>query len=214
MKIAAITGSIASGKSAVTRLFREAGAQTLSADEDARAVLADGSSTLADVLTAFPAARRGEETGETTETLDRAALASLIFADPAARARLGEITQPPIRRRMQQAIEEARRGGPGLLCYEVPLLFEGGLERWFDATIAVLAAPEVQAERLQAREREAGRSPLSSEDIAARLAAQLSGDEKARRADYIIHADTPFEETRAEVLRIYEKLLASEGLSA
>ena len=204
MKIAGVTGGIASGKSAVTRMFQEAGAQTLSADEDARAVLADGSATLAGVFAAFPSVWRSDG------SLDRAALAALIFADSSARARLGEIMHPAIRARLKQSIEDARRAGPGLLLYEVPLLFENHLEGLFDATVAVLATPEIQAERLQAREREAGRPPLSAQAIADRLAAQLSGEEKSRRADYIIRTDTTLEETRGEVLRIYHRLLALE----
>ena len=192
MRVWAITGGIASGKSTVSRFFAEQGAQLASADEDARAVLSDGSGTREAVLAAFG-------------TLERDTLAERIFHDPQARTTLNGIMHPAIRRRMRSAIEAAQVNLlPGLFLYEVPLLYEGGLETWFEGVIAVLASPAQQLARLQAR-------GLSQSAAEARLHAQLSPEEKARRADIVIHTDVPEEETRVAVREAYQKLVDTES---
>lgn len=202
-KVVAITGGIASGKSTVTRMLAEAGAEIRSADEDARAVLTPGSPTLEAVRAAFPAVFSPEG------VLDRARLGAAIFGDPVARLRLNEIMHPAIRARMRTAIDTARASSKtGILVYEVPLLYEGGLETWFDAVIAVIASPALQAERLQNRETTAGRPPLTDAALAERLAAQMPPEEKARRADYVIRTDLPLEETRARARQVLATLLS------
>jgi dephospho-CoA kinase len=201
MKVVAVTGGIAGGKSTVIRMLGELGATIHSADEDARAVLAPGSPTLAAVLEAFPEARAADG------TIDRAALGARIFGDAEARTRLNALMHPAIRVRMREAIDAARASTiPGVLAYEVPLLYEGGLETWFDWVIAVLASPAHQAQRLQAREAAAGRMPLTPEAIAERLSAQMPPEEKARRADFVVRTDVPLEETRAQAARVWEAL--------
>lgn len=202
MMIVGVTGGIASGKSTVTRMLGDLGAETYSADVDARIVLELGSLTLAAVLGAFPDARAARG------GLDRARLATHIFADPAARQTLEAITHPAIIARMRAAITKAREsGGNGVLAYETPLLYEAELETLFDAVIATLAAPALQAERLQAREQAAGRPPLSSDAVADRLSAQLSPEEKARRADYVIRTNGLLIETEAQVRAVWDAII-------
>ena len=207
MKIIGLTGGIASGKSTVSRMFRGRGAVTCSADEDARAVLTDGSPTLVNVLAAFPEARAADG------TLDRAKLAERIFADPAARARLEALLHPAIIARMPEAIDAARSIGAGVLAYETPLLYEARLEPLFDAVIAVLATPELQRERLQARERAAGRDPLTEDELSARLGAQTPPEEKARRADFVVRTDGSLAETEAQVRDVWERLSLATGFA-
>ncbi len=201
MKIIGITGGIACGKSTVTQLFAERGARTRSADADARTVLQPGETTLAAVRAAFPDATLPDG------TLDRARLAATIFADADARRRLEAITHPAILARMRAAIEAARASSDdGLLVYETPLLYEAALEPLFDAVIAVVASPGVQAARLQAREAAAGRPALTADAIAGRLDAQLSNEEKARRADFVVRTDGRLAETEAQVECIWVEL--------
>ncbi len=200
-----ITGGIACGKSTVTRMLAERGAQTASADEDARAVVAPDSPTLPAVREAFPEAFSADG------ALDRAALGRRVFSDPAARERLEAITHPAIIARMRAVIDAARRDpAPGVLAYEVPLLYEAGLESLFDAVLAVVCSPEVQAARLQAREAAAGRPPLTPEAMAGRLAAQMPVTEKARRADFVVRTDGSLEETQAQVAAVWGRLVAVE----
>jgi dephospho-CoA kinase len=203
MKIIGITGGIASGKSTVTRMFQALGGTSLSADVDARAVLSEGSPALATVFSLFPEVRRPDG------SLDRAALAARIFSDPGDKKRLEAITHPAIISRMRDAIDAARASqDEGILFYEVPLLYERDLAGLFDAVIAVLATPSLQAERLQARELAAGRPALSDSDIAERLAAQMSPEEKARLADYVIRTDTPLSQTEEQVRQIWDQIKA------
>ena len=206
MRVVGVTGGIASGKSTVTAMFGALGALTRSADADARAVLADGSPVLAEVLRAFPEARA--ESGG----VDRAALAAHIFADARARKRLEAIMHPAIIGRMREAIAAARAADTaGVLVYETPLLFEAGLEDLFDVVVAVFAPADVQAERLQAREQRAGRPPLSDDEITRRLQAQLSSEEKARRTDYVIRTDVPLSDTEAQVRRVWTELTSTHA---
>lgn len=192
MRVWAITGGIASGKSAVSRFFAEEGAQLASADEDARAVLTDGSGTREAVLAAFG-------------TVDRATLAARIFHDPEARKTLNGIMHPAIRQRMRAALQAAQADpAPGLFLYEVPLLYEGGLETWFEGVIVALATPELQRTRLLAR-------GLSEGEALARIRAQLSPEEKARRADLVIRTDLSEAQTRAAVRQAYQSLMGLES---
>lgn len=197
-----ITGGIASGKSTVTRMLAERGAQTFSADQDARAVLHDPA-ILDAVRAAFP------DAGTPDGGIDRAALGRIVFADPAERRHLESLLHPAIIERMRGAIATARDAAAPvapLLAYEVPLLYEANLEHLFDYVVAVVVSPEIQAERLQAREQAAGRPVLTAEAIAERLSAQLPLEEKARRADFVIRTDTSLEDTRAQVAALWERL--------
>ncbi len=189
MHIYAITGGIACGKSTALKLFADLGAQIFSADDDARDARAD-LAVRARILAAFG-------------TDDPKRLAEKIYADPDARKTLNGIVHPEVRQRMRQRIDAARSSAePGLALYEVPLLFEGGLETWFDGTIAVLAAPEVQRARLHERHPDATEAELD-----ARLASQLPPEEKARRAGFIVRTDTSLAETTAQVAAIYAALV-------
>ena len=197
MQTWAITGGIACGKSTVSKLFAECGAKIASADDDARAVLAEGEPTRAVVLEAFG-------------TIDRTELAAKIFGDPEARKRLNSIMHPAIRQRMRTAIDAAQadsNSAQGLLLYEVPLLYEGGLETWFQGVIAVTASRTTQLGRLKER-------GLSDAAAQQRLAAQLDPEEKARRADFVVRTDTPLEETRATVQTIYRKIVVVTSVTS
>jgi dephospho-CoA kinase len=212
VKVIGVTGGIASGKSTVMRMFAARGASLFSADEDARAVLSADSPILEQVFSLFPSVRR--EDG----TLDRAGLATIIFANPADRERLEALTHPAIFERMQLVITRKRKEMSDdphdcpVVFYEVPLLFEKKREGLFDAIIAVYAPPEILAQRLQAREKVAGRPPLTEQEIAQRLAAQLPVEEKARRADFVIRTDVPLSDTEAAVDRIFKQLTQTEAL--
>jgi dephospho-CoA kinase len=83
---------------------------------------------------------------------------------------------------------------------EVPLLFESGMERGFDATIAVVADEELRAERARARGHQA---------LAERSARQLSQEEKAHRATYVVVNDGNVEQLQAKLSAVLEKLSSS-----
>ncbi len=122
--------------------------------------------------------------------LDRRRMARRIFADPAARARLEAIIHPAVRNRMQEERERLAAEGHTLAVYDVPLLFEVGIDRRVDLTVLVYAPRQVALERLMARD------GISRADAEARLAAQLSIEEKRARADVVVLNDGTAEALR------------------
>jgi dephospho-CoA kinase len=176
-------------------MFASIGATVYSADADAQ------------VVRELPAIQA--QLLETFGTTEKSELAKIIYSDEAARKKLGELLHPGVRERMQLVIQNARQNpAHDLVIYEVPLLFEGNLEAWFDGVITIFTSPEKQIARLQARQRSKNQPELTPEEIEKRLATQLPLEEKARRADYVISTDVSLDETQAHVQEIYEAILA------
>ncbi len=180
MRVLGLTGGIATGKSTFAAELRARGAPVLDADELAREAVAKGSPGLADVAAAFGPSVLGPD-GE----LDRKAMAGLVFRDAAARRRLEAIVHPRVRAAFREQMDALARGGAPVAFYDVPLLYEAGLDREVDAVVVVWAPRAVQRARLLARD---GLSPAEAD---LRLDAQLPVDEKAARADALVVNDGP-----------------------
>jgi dephospho-CoA kinase len=178
VKLIGLTGGIATGKSTFAAALRALGAPVIDADGLARAAVAKGTPGLAEVVAAFGEGVLGPD-GE----LDRRRMAERIFADPGARARLESIVHPRVRALFQQERERLAAEGNAVAFYDVPLLYEVGLDREVDLVIVVWAPREAQVARIAARD---GLPPAQAE---ARLAAQLPIDEKAARADVVVVND-------------------------
>jgi len=199
MQVWALTGGIACGKSTVLAMLRETGALARSADDDAREAFDDPTVRSA-LEQAFPDAVAGG-------TLERSRVAAIVFSDPDRRKQLEGILHPEVRRRMRAAIDTARaNAATGILIYEVPLLFEGGLETWFDGVLVVESSLPVRLARLAERARRAG----VADDGAARIAAQMPLDEKVARADIVVRNDGDLGALRAEIRRIAPRLEGDE----
>jgi dephospho-CoA kinase len=110
-------------------------------------------------------------------------VAARVFADPAARARLEAVVHPAVRAAMRRETERLAALGHAIAFYDVPLLYETGLEGEVDAVAVVWAPRAAQLERMRARD---GFAP---EEAEARLRAQLPVDEKAARADFVVAND-------------------------
>jgi dephospho-CoA kinase len=175
VRVVGLTGGIASGKSSFAEALRACGVPVVDADALARAAVAPGSPALADIAREF-----GPDVLAPDGSLDRKRMASLVFSDPTARRRLEAITHPAVRAAM--ARETARLGAAGhdLAFYDVPLLFEVGLDRVLDSVVVVWSPRDVQRARVMARD------GLRPDEADARLAAQLPIDEKAARADFVV----------------------------
>jgi dephospho-CoA kinase len=193
--ILGLTGSIGSGKTFVTRCFEELGAAVIRADELAREVVAPGTPAYAEIVNSF-----GPAVVTADGTLDRAEIARRVFANPHQRRELERIVHPRVRQREEELLQQLRH--EPLVVLEIPLLYETGAEALCDAVLVVVVEPEVRRQRLQ---RDRG---MSSQDIAARLAAQMPEDEKARRAHYVIDNSGPRERTRDKVRELHARLLA------
>ena len=191
----ALTGGIATGKSHVLNEFRKRGVPCLDADE-----LAHGVTTAGTEATAQIAERFGGEVLDSSGAVDRHKLGAIVFADSAARRALEEIVHPAVYRAIaagMRAFELLDRSP--FVIVDIPLLYETGHSSDFDRVIATVCPRRVQIERLKER----GFSETEAEQ---RLAAQMSADEKALRADYIIHTDGTIASTNAQVDRILEIL--------
>ena len=141
-----ITGPIGCGKSTMVGWLAERGAVVIDADDEARAVTAPGEPAHAAILARFGDAVRGPD-----GTLDRAALARLVFADPAALADLEAIVHPAVRPRILAAIEAADAAGAPAVAIEAIKLVEGGLAALCDEVWLVTCGPVTQRARLAAR---------------------------------------------------------------
>ncbi|WP_242360267.1 dephospho-CoA kinase [Anaeromyxobacter sp. SG17] len=175
MRVIGLTGGIATGKSTFAAALRSRGVPVIDADALARAVVEPGTPALSEIARVF-----GPGVLDARGALDRRALGAIVFSDPGARRRLEEITHPAIRAAM--VAETARLAGLGhdLAFYDVPLLFEVGLDAALDSVVVVWAPRDVQRARVVRRDRS---TPAEAD---ARLAAQLPIDEKARRADFLV----------------------------
>jgi dephospho-CoA kinase len=131
--------------------------------------------------------------------VDRAAVARHAFAAPAERAWLEGLLWPRVGARVAawRAAEAARTPPPTALVVETPLLFEAGLERLYDATLAVIADEPIRAERAAAR----GHAAVDE-----RTARQLSQDAKAARADHVVRNNRDLAALEQELARVLEKL--------
>lgn len=199
MSLIGITGGVATGKSAVTALLRQKGAVTFSADEAARAVLAPDTPTLRQVAETF-----GNEFLLPDGRLDRARLGARIFSDPAARRALEALTHPPILALLHQQIAAAQEKDPAaIIAVEVPLLFEAGMEDWFDRIVVVAASEPTQIARLRARD------GLSEEEARRRIATQRPLSEKIARADDVIWNEGTLADLAAPVEALWDRLRSS-----
>jgi dephospho-CoA kinase len=192
----ALTGGIATGKSHVRAEFERLGVPTIDADVLARAAVAPGTPGLTAVASRF-----GGDVLDATGALDRKKLASIVFENPDARRDLEQIIHPAVR----QAIDDWFAGLPATRPFaiaDIPLLYETGRAGEFDAVVVTTCDPETQVRRVMARD------AVSESEARQRIAAQLSSEDKTRRATHVIHTDGAFEETARQVRDVYNKLAA------
>lgn len=194
MRRVALTGGIATGKSHVRARFEALGVPTIDADRLAREVVAPGTAGLAEVVRRF-----GTGVVDRSGALDRRKLASIVFADPAARRDLEAIVHPRVRAATEAWFTTLDPALP-LAVADIPLLFETGRDRDFQSVIVVAAEPETQVRRVMARD------GLTEQDARARVAAQLPIADKLRKADYVVRTDGTHADTDAQVDAIYRQL--------
>lgn len=185
----ALTGGIATGKSVVARALREAGVATIDADVLAREAVAPGSPGLAEVV-----ARFGSGVVRADGTLDRAALAAVVFADAAARRDLERVIHPRVRQGIDAFFAALESGTPGLA--EIPLAYETGWASTFDLVVVVGCRPETQRARLMARD------GFTAADADRRMAAQWPVTDKVRLADAVVVTEGDLPSTLAQTVRL------------
>ena len=184
-----LTGGIGSGKSTVSALLAERGAVVVDADRIAREVLEPGTLGLAAVAEAF-----GEGILAPDGSLDRPALAAVVFADPEARARLDGIVHPLVRARATELAGAAPEGS--VVVHDVPLLVETGQAKAYDLVLVVQADAATRIERLVRR-------GLSEDDARARIAVQATDAQRRAVADVVLDNSGTVEQLAEQIERFW-----------
>ena len=193
LRVVGLTGSIACGKSTVSRYLASLHYPVVDGDLLAREVTAPGSPALSEIRRAF-----GERYLSESGSLNRRAMAQLIFHDDDARNRLDLLLAPYLEALTLKRIEDCRAGGAALCFLDMPLLFERGYDRFCDSVWTVWLPVDIQCRRLMERDH------LDEQDAIIRIRSVLSSDEKASRSDHVIDNSGPVSSTLSSVDRLLE----------
>jgi dephospho-CoA kinase len=184
MLLLGLTGSIGMGKSTTAKLFAEAGVPVYDADAAVH-MLYEGEAVPA-IEAAFP--------GTTADgKVDRNKLSAQVVHDPAAIRQLEQIVHPMLGASRQKFLDDAERSGAPVAVVDVPLLFETGGEKRVDAVVVVTTTPEIQRQRILARDN------MTGEKLDAILARQLPDAEKRRRADFVVDTSHGLDPVRTRI---------------
>lgn len=193
-----LTGGIASGKSTVAGRLVEHGAVHIDADRLARLAVEPGTDALARIRDTF-----GADVLDAGGGLNRAALGALVFADPAALARLNAIVHPAVRALSNQLIRAAERADPGaIVVYDVPLLVEAAVDHPFDLIVVTHADEATRVRRM------VDLRGMSEADAVQRIGSQASDADRLAVADVVIDTDGSLAHTLDQVDALYERVRA------
>lgn len=193
MIVLGLTGSIGMGKSTAGNMFADRGIPVISADEIVHDLYSGRGAPL--IEAAFP--------GTVIDgTVDREKLSAAVVGNETAFKRLEAIVHPLVEEERQLFVERQRKAGKPLVVLDIPLLYEGGGERHVDRVLVVSCSADLQRERVLKR------PGMTEEKFQAILARQVPDAEKRARADYVVDTSGTFEETRAQVDAIVDRILA------
>lgn len=196
MWLIGLTGGIGSGKSSVARWFRDRGVPVLDADASVRALLNGDAETISLIREEF-----GSETMAPDGTVNRPVLGRLVFADTSKRQRLEKIIHPRIERLRLQELEQLDQAGHKVCVWDVPLLFENGLQTLVQETLLVWVPLEAQIARVSKRDQ------LDAEAIMLRIQAQMPMTEKVQLADVVIDNSGSWSDTERQLEKYWVDLL-------
>lgn len=196
MTLIALTGGIASGKSTIARRLAGHGAIVVDADQIVRDVQIPGSPVLARIAEVF-----GADVIRPDGSLDRAALGNIVFGDGERLARLNAIVHPAVREESARRFAAAFADDPkAVVVYDVPLLVEARVDDPWDLIVVAHAPAEVRMTRLIELR------GLSASEAAARIAAQVSDEQRLAVADVVISTAGTLVDTEGQVDRLWERV--------
>jgi len=194
--ILGVTGGIATGKSAVSEMLSGLGAAHIDFDVLSRRVVAPGQPALAQIVEYF-----GKQVLAEDGSLDRKKMSAIVFQDFEKRKKLESFTHPAILEEFIRQIDIIAAKDPkAIIQVSVPLLIEVNMQHMFDKILVVYAGPQLQIERLCARD------GISREEAANIINSQLPIDEKLDYADYVIRNEGDLTDTRRQVERLWAEL--------
>ena len=194
MLVIGVTGSVGTGKSTVAAMFARRGAVVLDADRIAHDVLQPGRIGWRRTVRAF-----GSKIVKVDRTIDRSALAQIVFTNAPARRKLEAIVHPLVLGQIRRELGRLRRAKARAVILDVPLLLETNAHRLVDAVIVVTARPAVISTRLRAR-------GWTEMEIRRRRRAQWEVSAKEALADVVIDNSQGLATTRTQVTRVWQKL--------
>jgi len=193
-----LTGGIGTGKSTVSRMFRDLGSLIIDADLLAREVVEPGEPAYEKIVAEF-----GKRILEPDGRIDRRKLGALVFGDEAKRKRLEALTHPEIRSRYAGILKELTvQRFDGIVIFDAALLVETGRAKSLDCLVVVYADEATQRERLMLRD------DISAEETMQKIRSQVPLSEKVRQAHYVVDNSGTREETERRVREVHQALLA------
>jgi dephospho-CoA kinase len=192
-----LTGGIATGKSTVSEMFRQLGCEVIDADLLAREVVAPGEPALAQIAEEF-----GRDVLQPDGALDRKKLGAIVFADPARRRQLEQITHPAIRDRFLRRLADLEaRGFSGIVLWDAPVMIESGGDKDMEKLVVVATDEATQTARLR------GRDTIDAAEADRKIKSQMPVAEKAKLADYVIDNAGDRVGTERQVREVHAALL-------
>ncbi len=196
-----LTGSIGMGKSATAQMFQDLGIPVYDADAAVHRLYEKGGPAAAFIEQAFP--------GTTHDgAVDRAKLSQAVVGRPEALAKLEQIIHPLVAKDRERFTAKAKQNNAPLVVYDIPLLFEKGGDKTVDYILVVSVPVDVQ------RARVLNRKGMTEKKLNALLATQVPDAEKRARADFIIETHRGFDDARAQVQALVDRLLKQSSASS
>jgi dephospho-CoA kinase len=196
MILVGLTGGVATGKSTVAKMFKRCGAILIDADKLAREVVEPGKPAWRAIVKQF-----GKTVLNQNRSLDRQALGSIVFHNPKKRRQLERIIHPRVAREQQRLVRRIAKGKPrAVVIYEVPLLFEAGVDKRVDKILVVTADRNTQIARLKKR------NGLSRAEALRRIRSQMPLAKKIQQADHVLNGTLPRPSLRKQVGQLFRNL--------
>ncbi|MCT2537193.1 dephospho-CoA kinase [Aquibacillus koreensis] len=194
MAIIGLTGSIATGKSTVAKMFKAYDIPVIDADLIAREVVEPGETAFENIIKVF-----GEDLIDVNQQLNRKKLGQIVFSDKEKLEQLNQIVHPAIRERMIERKKELLEQGATTIVFDIPLLFEKNLTFLVEKTLVVYVDESIQLKRLMDRDQS------SEEEALKRIQSQIPTKEKAKMADEVIDNSGTIDESRRQLEDILRK---------
>jgi dephospho-CoA kinase len=198
MILVGLTGGVATGKSTVAAMFQRCGAVVIDADALAREVVTPGTPAWREIIRQF-----GKGILSPDRTINRQALGALVFQNKSKLRRLEQIIHPRVAREQARLTKQAATEDPNaVVMYDVPLLFEAGIDKRVDTIIVVTADRETQIKRLRQR------NGLTRAEALRRIQSQMPLTKKRHLAQYVVDGRTPLKMLAPRILALYKTLQA------
>lgn len=194
MILIGLTGGVATGKSTVAKMFKKCGAIVIDADELAREVVQPGKPAWRDIMRRF-----GTSVLNSDSTINRQVLGQIVFHDRTKRRKLEQIIHPRVAQMQARLTRQAAQSNPdAVVIYDVPLLFEAGIDKRVDKTVVVTADRETQITRLRKR------NGFTRTEALRRVRSQMPLAMKRIRADYVLDGTKHRQSLSRDVSRLFE----------